>query len=58
MKEQILVLSTPDIAKHIDFMEANEEGIYVYFKDKTVEFHAWKNMEKLNDGEHRDTEEV
>lgn len=48
--ETITVLSDPEVAKHIDFIETDRDGIYVHFKDGTVEFHAWKNS-KLSDGD-------
>lgn len=43
MVEQILTMSTPEVAQHIELIEATEEGIYIYFKNGECEFHAWKN---------------
>jgi len=43
MADQILTLSDPEVAQHIDFIETNREGIYIHFRDGNVEFHSWRN---------------
>ena len=48
MSEQIVVLATSEVANHIEFIEVEGDGIYIYFKDGTVEFYAWKENGKIN----------